>query len=99
MTAILSILGEIWPFLLAGLGMLFGYVRHKQAQTTAAQADTKVAAAEKREAQAGAEVERANTQAAQAGADAAKERTDVENRIAADQPGESLRVLRDDWSR
>lgn len=97
MTAILEILAQIWPLVLAGLGLVFGYVRHKQAQTTAARAEQKVAEAERREAQAGEAVAQANTEAAKAGANAAQERANVENRVAADD--DSQRVLIDQWAR
>jgi hypothetical protein len=63
-----------------------------EAQTSAAQAQTQTAEVRDAEAQ-------ANAAAAQVAADSAKERTDVENHIAADPPGESARVLRDNWSR
>lgn len=92
MTLIIEILAQIWPFVLAAVGLVFGYVRHKQAQTQVAQA-------EKREAQAQAGVAKANEQAAQAGADAVKERTNVENQIAAAGAGESAKRLRDEWAR
>lgn len=99
MTAILEILAKIWPFILAGLGVLFGWMRHKQAQTTTARAEKQVAEAEKREAQVGAAVAQANEKAAQAGANAVKERRDVEERIETAGPGESRRVLDAEWSR
>ncbi len=99
MTAALEILAQAWPFLLAAAGVLFGWVRHKQAQATVAQAgkqvaeaESKVAAVEKAEAE-------ANAAAARGGAEAAKERTNVENGIAAGAPGESAKRLRDQWSR
>lgn len=100
---IAAILSDLWPVLAGGvvaiIALLTGWARHKQAQTTEAQAaqkgaeaDAKVARIEKSEAE-------ANATAARAGADAAQERTNVENRIAADPDGESARVLRDKWSR
>lgn len=97
MTAVLEILAQIWPFVLATLGMLFGYVRHKQAQTTAAEAAVKVAEAQKSEAQAGAAVAQANIEAAQKGADNQKVRRD-EDSAAAGVP-DAGRVLRDEWGR
>ena len=103
MTVLLAILGKVWPALLGALvalgGLIAGWVRHKQAQTTeaqaaqkAAEADTKVANVEKSEAE-------ANAVAARVGAEAAKERTHVENEIAAGAPGESAERLRSEWSR
>lgn len=95
MTAILEILAQIWPFLLAGLGVLFGWMRHKQAQTTAARADQRVAEAEKQQAQAGAAVAQANQEAARAGAKNQEIRRD-ENTTAAAVP-DANRVLHDEW--
>jgi len=90
---------KLGPWLLAVLGLVFGWARHKQAQTTTAQANQKAAEAEaKVEAVQRSEAE-ANATAARAGADAAKERTHVENEIAAGKPGNSAASLRDDWSR
>lgn len=94
MTAILEILAQIWPFLLAGLGVLFGWMRHKQAQTTAARAETKVAEAEKREAQAGTAVAQANQEAAQAGAKNREIRREADNAAAVP---DANRVLHDEW--
>jgi len=37
MTAVLEILGKIWPFLLAAGGVLFGMFRHQQAKSAEAQ--------------------------------------------------------------
>lgn len=99
MTAALEILGQILPFLLAAVGVLFGWMRHKQAQTTAARADQKVAEANAKVAAAEKSEAEANVTAARAGAEAVRERTDVENGIAAGAPGESARRLRDQWSR
>ncbi|WP_423196810.1 DUF2681 domain-containing protein [Cupriavidus sp. H19C3] len=103
MTALFAIVAKLWPALLGAIvaagGLLAGWARHKQAQTTdaqaaqkAAEADTKVANVEKSEAE-------ANAVAARVGAEAAKERTHVENDIAAGAPGESAERLRSEWSR
>lgn len=99
MTALIAAAVKFGPWLLGLVGVLFGWLRHKQAQTTEAQAGQKVAEADARVAQSDAVQAKANEDAALAGADAAKERTHVENEIAAGQPGESARILRDQWSR
>lgn len=96
MTAILEILAQIWPFVLAGLGVLFGWMRHKQAQTTAARAGQQVAEAENREAQASAVVAQANQEAAQAGARNQEIRREENAAAAVPDAG---RVLRDEWRR
>jgi len=99
MTGLIEIALKVGPWMLAVLGLLFGWSRHKQAQTTTAQAkqsqaeaNAKVANIQKSEAEANAAV-------AQEAGKAVKERTDAENRIAADPSGESSRILRDQWSR
>lgn len=97
MTALLGILTEIWPFLLAGAGALWGLFAHQRAKTATAQASQQVAEAQKREAEAGAAVASANTQAAQTGAQNQEIRRD-ENNAAAAVP-DAGRVLRDEWSR
>ena len=99
MTAVLEILGQIWPFLLAAAGVLFGWARHKEAQTTAAQAGQQVAEAQAKAAAIEKSEAEANATAARAGTDAVKERTNVENGIAAGAPGESAQRLRDQWAR
>lgn len=98
-TGLIELALKLGPWLLAALGLAFGWARHKQAQTTTAQAKqaeaeagAKVAAIERSEAE-------ANATAAHVGAAAAKERTNVENEIAAGKPGDSAGRLRDDWSR
>lgn len=91
MTALLSILSEIWPFLLAAGGVLFGWARHKQAQTTKAQAEQKIA-------EAGAASAKANETAARAGAGNQKVRRDEDSAAAA--VPDAGRVLRDEgWTR
>jgi len=101
--ALISVLSDAWPALLAGLvaiaSLLFGWGRHKQAQTTEAQAKQKEAEADAKVAQIQKSEAEANAAAAREGGAAVKERTDAENRIAAGPSGESSRILRDDWSR
>lgn len=99
MTAILSLLSEAWPFLLAIGGVLFGWMRHKQAQTTKAQAAQQVAEAEKRAAQNDAALAQANQAGAQAGADNAKVRRDEDADAAAIPDSDVVRVLRDEWGK
>lgn len=100
---IAALLAKLWPVMAGGvvaiIALLTGWARHKQAQTTEAQAaqreaeaDAKVARTEQSEAE-------ANATASRAGADAVKERTDVENQIAAGAAGDSAARLRNDWSR
>jgi hypothetical protein len=81
-SAILAILAEVWPFLLAAGGVIFGLFRHQQAKSTAAQAEQKVAEAETRAARNDAALAQANQAGAEAAAEAVKERTDVENETA-----------------
>lgn len=106
MIAMLGILSNIWPFLLAGGGLLFGLFSHlnakaktaaagqqvAQAQTVAAAAKTQVAETENAEAQ-------ANAAAAQAGADSLKGKEDVTNTVAAMPSGAAASELRNDWSK
>lgn len=96
MPVITEILAQIWPFLLAAFGVLFGYVRHKQAKTQVAQAGKDVAEAKQREAQAGATVAAANQEAAQAGAKNQEIRREIDNAAAVPDAG---RVLHDEWGR
>ena len=101
MTVLLAILGKVWPALLGGIvalgGILAGWVRHKQAQTTEAQAGQKVAEAEKRAADNDAALARANEAGAQAGADNAKVRRDED--AAAGAMPDANRVLHDEWGK
>ncbi|MBY4730731.1 hypothetical protein K6V90_09325 [Cupriavidus pauculus] len=99
MTALLAILAKIWPYLLAAGGVIFGMLRHKQAQTAEAKAQSKVADADAKVANTEKSEAEANANAARAGADAIRERTNVENDITAGAPGESAKRLRDEWSR
>jgi hypothetical protein len=103
----IALLGSIWPFLLAGGGILFGLFSHLSAKSTAAVANQKVAEAQTVAAQAqtqAAQVQDAaaqsNATAAQAGAQALKERENVESTVASQPVGAAAKQLRDDgWSR
>lgn len=99
MTAVLALLSEAWPILLAVGGILFGWMRHKQAQTTKAEAARQVAEAEKRAAQNDAALAQSNQAGAQAGADNAKVRRDEDADAAAIPGGDATRVLRDEWGK
>lgn len=103
MTALFAVVAKLWPALLGAIvaagGLLAGWARHKQAQTTEAQAGQKVAESDAKLARTEQSEAEANAAAARAGADAMKERTDVENQIAAGGAGKSADRLRDDWSR
>ncbi|QWE95668.1 hypothetical protein [Cupriavidus sp. EM10] len=101
MTALIAILGKVWPALLGVLvalgGLLAGWVRTKQAQTTEAQAGRKVAEADARVSANDAALAKANEAGAQAGADNAKVRRD-EDSAAAGEP-DANRVLHDEWGK
>ncbi|WP_104655099.1 hypothetical protein [Ralstonia insidiosa] len=97
MTAVLTILAKIWPFLLAGGGVLFGMFRHQQAKTATAHADQKVAEADAKVAQNDAALAQANQAGAQAGADNAKVRHDEDDTAGA--LPDANRVLHDEWGR
>lgn len=97
MTALLGILGEIWPFLIAAAGGLLALFSHMSAKATKAKAAATEADAKRQIAEVVAGVEKQNSDAAQQGADAAQERTNVENNIAA--ASGSAERLRNDWSR
>lgn len=99
MTGLIEIALKAGPWLLAVLGLVFGWARHKQAQTTQAQANQKAAEADARAAQVDAINAKANEDAARAGSDAVKERTNVENDIAAGKSGDAAQRLREQWSR
>lgn len=102
----IGILGSLWPFLLAGAGILFGVFGHlraksaeavagqkvAEAQTSAARAQTQIAEAHDVEAQ-------ANAVAAQAGADSVKEKVNVTNDVSAMPAGAAADELRSDWTR
>ena len=97
MPIITEILAQVWPFILAAAGLLFGYVRHKQAQTQVEQAGREIAEAQKREAQAGAAVARANETAAQAGAKNQEVRREIDNASAVPDANSVLRA--EGWQR
>lgn len=98
MTAILSILSEAWPFVLAGLGIVFGLLSHQYAKTATARAAQREAEADTRVAKTEANAAKANETAAQAGAENQKVRRDEDNAAAA--VSDAGRVLRDEgWTR
>lgn len=83
---IAAILSDLWPVLAGGvvaiIALLTGWARHKQAQTTEAQAGQKVAESGAKVAQIEKSEAEANAAAVRAGAEASKERTDVETNTA-----------------
>lgn len=94
MTALIAILGQIWPFILGGAGVLWGVFSHLNAKSKVAnaqkQATVDVAAAQAQKQVAEDNLNARKTADVQADADAAKtaasaaqERTDVENSQAA----------------
>jgi len=98
--------GVIVGAALAAVGVLFGFVKSKgadakvaQAGQAAALAQADAAAAKQQVAETRDAEAQANAAAAQAGARASKERTDVENDIAALPSGVAQQRLRDEWSR
>jgi len=102
----LSLIWQFGPWVIAAMGALIGFARHQQAKTAAAQAQQKVAEAQAMVEQAKTQMAevlageaQANAAAARAGADASKERTNVENDVAALPAGSAADELRDDWSR
>jgi hypothetical protein len=102
----LSLILQFGPWAIAALAAVFGFTRHQQAKTATAQAQQKVAEAQSAVEQAKtqtAEVRdgeaQANAAAARAGAEASKERTHVENDVAALPAGAAAIELRDEWSR
>ncbi|MDE4918336.1 hypothetical protein ACUXAV_000376 [Cupriavidus metallidurans] len=97
MTALLELLKEFGPWILGAVGVLFGWLRHKQAQTDQAQAAQKVAESDAKVAQADAIQAKANEDAARAGADNAKVRRD-EDADAGAVP-DAGRVLHDEWGK
>lgn len=97
MTALIAAALKFGPWLVGLAAVLFGWARHKQAQTTTAQAEQKVAEAEKRAAQVDAIEAKVNQDAARVGADNAKVRRD-EVFAAAGEP-DANRVLHDEWGK
>lgn len=98
MTAILAILSEAWPYVLAALGVVFGLFSHQRAKTATAQAAQREAEADTRVAQNDAAAAKANETAAQAGAENQKVRRDEDSAAAA--VPDAGRVLRDEgWTR
>jgi hypothetical protein len=102
----LSLILQFGPWVIAALAAVFGFTRHQQAKTAAAQAKQTVAEANAAVQQAKTQVAeardgeaQANVAAARAGADASKERTHVENDVAALPAGAAAIELRDEWSR
>ncbi|WP_423197842.1 hypothetical protein DFLDMN_001481 [Cupriavidus sp. H19C3] len=79
---IAALIAKLWPVFagagIAILALLTGWARHKQAQTTEAQAGQQVAEAGAKVAQIEKSEAEANAEAARAGAAAAQERTNVE---------------------
>lgn len=88
----LDLLLKIGPWLAALAAIIGGLFMRQQAKTVTAEAKQTVA-------EANAKVDASNAAAAQSGSDAAKERTNVENDIAAKPVGDSTDKLRNDWSR
>lgn len=95
---IVAHLGAILGVAVAGVGVLFGFVKSKAADTKVAQAGQKVAQAQATVANTQNAEAQANTAAAQAGAQATKERTDAENDVAAMPATSVQQQLRDQWS-
>lgn len=97
MTGLIEVALKAGPWLLALLGLVFGWARHKQSQTTQALANHKAAEADARAAQVEAINAKANEDAARAGADNAKVRRDEDSVAAADP--DPNRVLHDEWGK
>jgi hypothetical protein len=109
MTAILGLIGSAWPYIASGavavLGLLYGFVKSKTADTKVAQAAQRIAEANQATAEAKTQTAtvrdaeaQANAAAAQAGANSVKERADVENDVASLPTGAAAGQLRDDWT-
>lgn len=95
--AILSALSDLWPFLLAVAGVVFGWVRHLQAKAAKADAQREIADARAHAAQIDAVQAKTNEAAARAGADNAKVRRDEEAAAVAEP--DANRVLHDEWGK
>lgn len=109
MSALIGMLGSIWPAVVGALGVLagliFGYVNKKAADAKVAQAGQKVAEANAATEQAKTQTAtvrdaeaQANAAAALAGAQSIKERANVENDVASLPAGSAAEQLRDDWT-
>ncbi|CAG9177800.1 hypothetical protein [Cupriavidus pampae] len=100
MTAtIIAALLKFGPWLLGVAGVVFAAFRHQQASTATAKAAQREAEADAKVAQIERTEGEADATAARAQVNAVKERTNVENEIAAGPAGESADRLRNDWSR
>lgn len=95
MNAILTILADAWPLVLAAVGVLFGLFRHQQAKSATAAAKQKEAEAAAHAAQNDAALAKANAAGAQAGTDNMKVRRDEDNAAVA--LPDANRVLHDEW--
>ncbi|WP_157664434.1 hypothetical protein [Bordetella genomosp. 9] len=109
MSALIGMLGSIWPALVGVFGLLAGmvvsYLGRKSAQVQVAQAAQKAAEAdaamERAKAQTAAVRDaesQANASAAMAGAQSMKERANVENDVASLPAGAAAEQLRNEWS-
>ncbi|WP_156774045.1 hypothetical protein [Bordetella bronchialis] len=109
MTEILGLLGSAWPYVasaaVALLGLLYGFVKGKSADTKVAQANQRVAEANQATAEAKTQTAtvrdaeaQANAAAAAAGANSVKERANVENDVASLPVGAAAVQLRNDWA-
>lgn len=109
MTALIGMLGSVWPALVGTFGLLAGlvvtYLGRKSAEAKVAQATQKVAeanaATERARAQTAAVRDaeaQANAAAAMAGAKSMKERANVENDVASLPAGAAAEQLRNEWS-
>lgn len=105
-----ALIATLWPYVIAGVvglgGVLFGYLKTKQAQTATAQATAvkadagrQVAEAQTAIAQTNDATAQANATAAQAGADSLKEKVNVTNDVAAMPSGAAADELRNDWTK
>lgn len=88
----IEIILKVWPYILAAGGAILAIFFKQNADKVKAKALQDVAEVKQQAAE-------KQTAAAQSGANAVKERTDVENNIAAAPAGDSASRLRDDWTR
>lgn len=109
MTALLGLLGSAWPYIASGavavLGLLYAFVKGKNADTKVAQAGQQVAQANQATAQANTQTAQervadaqATATAALAAADSVKERANVENDVASLPAGAAADQLHNDWT-